>query len=468
MGNEIKPLDPVLNEGGELCWLTMKEVQRCNANPRKKIKTIIKDKKKLEKIQEFTLKPQGLWQCRKCGCILESTPTQPLECYEDKGGCGRKAPAFNVITRIINPDLWKIPKWEDIPVDDLDMLGLFNDTLDLLKKTLIFVEDIHYTIYALWLFSTYKLDSWNTLGTPFFVGLHNAGKSKGLDIIRELGWRMIHGSNCTFVAMIRASHVHSAGMLIDEVEDKLTHKTERGQQMLEFIKPAYRKGNKYIAGDKEDPYGIVSYKNYAFRAIAGEILRDNAMLSRCIPFDMEKDIPEIEDITDAQDDFDKIQTALLNYKYKTSTPPKLPEDFVLHGRIREIFESIIRTGMHIGVNVGNVIEFAQRYERETLLEFQNSIEREILQHIYDSERSTTLDDYTDDAPETIKLKELRDKLGWNDDNKAMQKLGYILRGKSMGLHTFHTRDGAVIKFVNPKTRRKLTYLYKRYGVANDE
>jgi len=274
---------------------------------------------------------------------------------------------------------------------------------------------------------------------------------------------MIHGANCTFVAIVRASHVFSAGVMIDEVEDKLTHKTERGQEMLEFIKPGYRRGSKYIAGDKEDPLGIVSYNNYGFRALAGEVLHDKAMQSRCILFEMEKDIPEIEDITKIQDDLDTIQTILLNYKYKTSKPPELPEDFVLHGRIREIFESVIRTGMHIDLDVSDVIEYAQRYEKEQLIEFQNSIEREILQAIYNHETQTTLDD----APETMRQTEICDMLGW-EDPKEKARLGYILKGKSMGLTTYRDNKGKYLRLQDPKTARKLKYLYKRYGVVNGD
>ncbi len=451
-------IEPVLNDG-DLYWLTRTYKDApCLDYKNTPAEELAKDTTPLEQVAVYTLENQGLWRCRKCGKSDIQAEIEPSYCP----GCEREFSTFDVVTRIINPDLWKIPKWEDIPVDELDMLNTYNDGVSLFKKTIIFVEDVQYKILILWIFSTYKLDSWNTVGTPFFVGLHNAGKTKGLDIIRELGWRMIHGSNCTFVAMIRATHVYNAGVLIDEVEDKLTHKTERGQEMLEFIKPGYRRGSKYITGDKENPLGILSYNNYGFRALAGEILRDRAMLTRCIPFDMEKDIPEIEDIRKVQEDFDRIQTTLLNYKYKTTDPPELPEDFVLHGRIREIFESIIRTGMHIGLDVSDVIEYAQRYEKEQLIEFQNSVEREILQIIYNFGTQETLDD----APEIMRQTEICEKLGW-DDTKQKARLGYILKGKTMGLITYRDRDGKFLKLQNPKTDRKLKYLYKRYGVVDN-
>lgn len=448
--------EPIYNDG-KLKWLQIKKTND----------TMIEDGKVISDgawiVKDIEIKPEGLWQCRKCGCIATFLPHEgkPIECYESDGGCGRTS-QFKVITAKINSDLWKIPKWIDIPVENLDMLNTYNDAVSLIKSTLVFVEDIQYKVLVLWIFSTYKLDDWNTVGTPFFEGLPDSGKTKGLDVIRELAWRMIHASNCTFIAMIRASHIHSAGVLIDEVENKLSTKKERGQEMLEFIKPGYRRGSKYIVGDKEDPLGIISYNNYGFRALAGEILWDNAMRTRCIGFEMEKDRPFVEDISKVQAEFDRIQNILFNYKYKTGNPPELPEDFELHGRIREIFESIIRTGMHIGLDVEDVIDFAKRYEKEQMAEFQSSIEREILDTIYTFETSGTLDD----APEVMYFADICERMEWTEKDQK-QQLGYIIRGKTMHLPSYRNRKGKILKLQDPKTHRMLKYLYKRYGVVEN-
>jgi len=460
-------IEPIQKDG-EFYWLLRSYKDAPCPIDNTPVEELAKDHTPIKQIAVYTLEDQGKWQCLRCGCVSTFLPHdgKPMECYESDGGCGRVS-QFRVFTPKINPDLWKIPKWEDIPVEKLDMLTAYNNTVILIKRTLVFVEEVMYKILALWIISTYKKNSWYTVGFPFFVGLPESGKSKGLDVIYELGWRMIPSANCKFTAMVRASHVYGAGVLIDEVEYKLSAKTERGQEMLEFIKPGYRKGVKYCVADLQDPMGIISYNNFSFRALAGENIYDIAMKSRCIPFEMEKDLPEIEDIRKIQDDLDKTQTTLFNYKYKTDDPPELPEDFVLHGRIRELFESIVRTGMHIKVDVKDVIEFAQRHEQEQISEFQNSVEREVLQHIYNFQMSTTLDNYTDDAPEEIAISEISEKLGW-EDAKEKQRLGYILRGKSMRLRTFHTRYGKVLRFSDPKTQRKLTYLYKRYGVVPDE
>lgn len=446
-------LEPVENDG-DFYWLT--RTYR-DAPDNRTMKEMAKDDTPIEKIAEYALEKPNQWQCRKCGAVIHTIKGEPNECYERQGGCGRVC-SFDVVVPNVQTDLWKIPKWKYI--EKLDMLKTYDDAMVVVKSTIVFVEEVLYKIFVLWAINTYKLNTWNYMGWPLFIGLPTSGKSKGLDILRELGWRLIPAVNCKFTAMVRASHLYGAGILLDEIEYKLSTKTERGQELLEFIKPSYRRGVKYCVADVNDPYGIVSYDNYSFKAFAGEILHDPAMKLRCIPFEMEKDTPKVEDITDIQDEMDRVQNIFYNYKYQTDDPPKLPKDCVLHGRIRENFEGIIRTGMHIGIDVNDIIEYAQRQEREQLLEFQNSVEREILQHIKNFQELKTVDDYSKEMLVT----EIAERLGWND-TKERQRLGYMLRGKKIGLKTQHTRVGAVVRFTDGKTERKLKYLYKRYGIT---
>jgi len=445
--------EPVLNDSTPK-WLVVKEKISYEVPDDKNIREIIKNPKDLETKKEIDVLPSGLWQCLKCGGQTQADK-KPIHCPH----CNRDS-SFENITKIINQDLWKLPYWKDIPVENLDMLGLYDDTIKLLKRCLIFVEEIQYKIYVLWIFSSWKIESWESIGMPHFVGLIDSGKSRGLDYIRELGWRMVHGANATFPAMVRATHYFQAGVLLDEAQNKLNPRTEIGQQMLDFIKPGYRRGSKYLVADKEDQEAIISYDNFGFKAFAGETFLDKAMMSRCIIFEMEKDYPEVDKISEVEEELNHIQTMLLNYKYKTNQPPELPEDCPLKGRIREVYENIIRTGMHIGVNVDDVIEYATRAEKEQVEEFRNSIEWEILNVL----RNQVCNETLDDAPETIQLKDIIESLGWDGKSKGQnsQSLGYRLR--NLGIKTFHTRDGNAIKLVNPKTSRKLRYLYKRYGI----
>ena len=124
------------------------------------------------------------------------------------------------------------------------------------------------------------------------------------------------GSGISFPAMVRGTHLYEAGILLDEAHDKLNSKTETGQQMIDFLKPGYRRGSHYIIADKEDPERIISYNNFGFKAFASEREFDKAMMSRCKVFEMEQDYPEILRLKEIQTDLDIMQNRLLNLKYK--------------------------------------------------------------------------------------------------------------------------------------------------------
>lgn len=445
-------LEPVKNDKGKPCWL----IKRNKEKPmNKSIKQIVKEKKPIEYEPIFELKPEGLWQCRRCGAKIQSTPNPPVECYKELGGCGRSS-RFDIITKTVNTDLWRLPLWKDIPIDDIDMQGLYYDLYKLAKQCIVFVEDILYKIYALWIISTWKSGIWDTVCFPTFLGLINSGKSKSLDFIRETGFRMIHCSGVTFPAMVRASHFYNAGILLDEVQNKLNPRDEIGRQYIDFIKPSYRKGSKYTVADKEDQEKIISYNNFGFKAFAGEKGFDAGLMDRAIIFEMEQDYPEITNFNEIQSDFEMIRTRLLNYRYKLNEP-ELMNNGDLRGRTKEIYECIISTGRHIGLKTDDIIDYALGIEREKEEEFINTVEWEILNYIKLSECQNTLDD----APSEIYYGDILNAIGW--DSSSASRLGHIFN-KKFRLKTKRKTMGTVLLLTDPKNERKLKYLFRRYKV----
>jgi DNA-directed RNA polymerase subunit RPC12/RpoP len=451
---QIDFLEPVLNKNGEPCWLVRKTDFVSDSNLNKTMKDIIKENKPLKEKSTFNLRPMGLWRCLKCGAEALSNDKEPIACSE----CDFKNIHFERVTEIVNPDLWKFPKWKDIP--DFDMKQTYYDIINLIKKCLIFVDDIQYKIFTLWIISTWKIESWESVGFLIFIGLIDSGKSKALDILKELSWRMINaGSGVTFPAMVRSTHFYGAGILLDEIHDKLTNKTEKGQDLIDFLKPSNRRGSKYIVADKENPKKILSYNNFGFKAFAGEHIFDRAIISRSIIFEMEQDYPEIQKIKQVQDMYDNLQTKLLNYRYKTGDPPDLPPDFQLKGRILEIFESIIRTGMHIGIDVEDVIQHAKKIKQDEVDSLNNTVEWIILNIIKNEECNEKLFD----APEEISYYDILSKMNWEQNRKNAQRLGYIFN-KKLNLKTKRKNTGTFLMLNEPKNKRRLKYLFKRYGL----
>ena len=445
--------EPVLNSENLPCWLQIIYEDK-GTIPDKTIKELIKENKPLQNTALFQIKDEGIWQCKKCGACITTGHEKPIECFEDQGGCGRTTD-FKIITEIINPDLWKLPYWKE--TDVFDLKTLYNNSLELIKKCIIFVEDIQYKIYLLWIISSYKSESFESIGFPTFIGLIDSGKSRALDIIREIGYRMVHCASISFPAMVRCTHFYGAGILLDEAQNKLNTRTETGQQYLDFIKPSYRRGSKYTVADKEDQKKTISYNNYGYKAFAGERGFDRAMSSRGIKFEMEQDYPEIERLSDIQQELNDMQTAFLNYKYKTDAPPDLPIDIGIKGRIREVYESVIRTAMQIGIPYDDIVEYAQARKKEQQDELSNSEEWEILHVIKSNEENEKLFD----APEVISFQEILEKMGREYSPKAAQHLGYVFN-KKLQLNTIRRNNGTVLLLTDPKNARKLKYLYRRY------
>ncbi len=450
-------LEPVLNNN-EPKWLIIEYKQApCHRDPSKTVKQEIQDTEPLEIVPYFELKKQGLWQCQKCGAIIESHPEPPLECYGDQEGCNRHS-TFKPITKTINPDLWKLPKWEDIPTDDIDMLSVYDDMLELIKKLLVFSEDIEYKILTLWIISTWKLERWDTVGYPIFIGIPNSGKSRALRIIYELGYRFLKASGIKQAVIPRLCHYYNVGVAIDEAHTKLNPRTETGAGLLEFIKDSYKRGSIYAVCDNNNQENVIVTRNFGYKAIAGEKSFNPALLSRGLIFWMDKAEPEIAKLSYIQEDIDKLRTRLLNYRFKLNDPPDLGNDFCLKGRTREIYESIIATGKHIGIKVDDITEYAKERDKREEEAIQSTVEYEILFLIKDYQEGK----WVSDAPEGILLTEILAGLEWENDSQTIRKLGYILR--NMGLATKRTRKGRGVFYNYQDNEKRLNKLYKRYRV----
>jgi hypothetical protein len=462
-------LEPVLNEQGEVCWLTMKIQKVSTSDTKKPMKKLILENKPLKEIKILELQKQGLWKCKKCGATIQSLNQEPVECPDCK-----QHSHFEAITKSILADLWKLPKWKDIPAQDLNMVDVYENTLSVIKKCIVFTDEILYKILTLWLISTWKTGNWNTVAFLIFRGEYNTGKTTAFDIIRELGYRIIHAAGTTFPAMVRATHYHNAGLLIDEASDRLDGKTDIGKELLNFVKPSYRKGSKYIVADKDSPEGLLCYNNFGFKAFAGEQTFNTALFSRSIDFVMQEEEPEIPNIKYVQNELDEIQTKLLNYRYKTDSPPDLGMDFCLKGRLREIFESIIATGMHINIDVEDIIKYATNLKQEKIDDLKGTIEYDVLLAIKQLSSISVQSPVTmsEDAPEHLLYSGIfkqmypdNESMERDEKLKKTQRIGYVLRG--LHLKTKRMGIGTVLILNDEKTRKRLTYLYKKYQMGDD-
>lgn len=475
MEQEKEVMEPVLN-GEDPMWLAVREkVKGRDAEEvaEEGVKTAIQEGRPLQTVKKFKLLEQNLYECLKCGAVMQGdiTGDAPRECYKGRGGCGRKS-AFAKVTGNINPDLWRLPRWHDLPADDLSMAQVFEDALDLVKKVLIFSSEIEYKIFVLWAFSTWKVEAWDAVGFPVFIGMRDSGKSRALRVLHYLAYRASKSSGLTHAVIPRLCHYHNATLLIDEAHNKLNPRTESGGRTLDFVKDSYKRGAVYNVCDKEDQSAIRTYRNFGFKAFAGEKSFKPGLLSRSLVFWMAKGEPEVAKLSYVEEELDDIRTALLNYRLKTDDPPDLGNNFVLSGRNREIFESIIATGRHIGVDVDDVIEYAKKRKEQEEEALKGTVEYEILCEIKKAQERLNADlALTDEGEQRVYVDRvftdaILEEIGWltgdsGEDKKARIRLGFIL--SDLGLTTKRTRDGRALFFEENEDR--LLALYRRFSLT---
>jgi hypothetical protein len=256
MTDEI--LEPVLNDKNELSWLTRHYEKRSTKDTNRPMGEIIKESAPLVDVPIYSLKPHGLWKCRKCGAETQSITEKPDYCKS-----GDHSSTFERVTKIIKPDLWKIPHWEDIEINKKE---LYENMLTIIKNLIVFSDEIEYQIYTLWIMSTWKLEAWDTVGYPVFIGIPNSGKSQALLVIHNLGYRAPKASGVKSASIPRLCHYYNVTLLIDECHNKLNPKTETGSELIDFCKDSYKRGSVYITCDNDDQEELKVTRNFGFKA----------------------------------------------------------------------------------------------------------------------------------------------------------------------------------------------------------
>ena len=403
----------------------------------------------------FSLQDPNMFLCCDCQRMFVSKE-KPDTCPKCKKGT-----IFTKITGDFEDPkgLWKVPIWEDV---DVDMFEVYDRLMNVLQKTIKFVEPIQYKLFALWIIATYKHPLWDTIPYLHFKGLIESGKTRSMELAKMIGYRAVLVSGISFQAVVRANHIYNATLMIDEIDSKLDERSEVGRQFADFLKAGYKKGAMYVTCDLNNQEKLKYYNNYGPKILVGEGgIHNPALLSRSITFEMEQDDPEIRNLSDVSDECTWIQTRLLNYRFKTCTAEQMDEKIPLFGRYREIFDCLIRTAKHIGQSADDVIEYAMKQRNAATEELQGTVEFDVLRSIFDRSCQGTLD-----APEGVKINDILEDLQWNDEEKAKnrQRLGYIL--KNLGLKTKHRRDGAWISTIDDKNDHKLKYLFKRYKISS--
>lgn len=157
--------------------------------------------------------------------------------------------------------------WQEIRLFILDHLDLPDDRL--------------YSVITSWIFCTWIWEDIPVVPYLFFYGTKNSGKTRGLEILKELCYRGILGSTVSTAALYRIIQKFHPTILLDEA-DSWTR--EKRQEIIGILNSGYRKGSLAIrcATGKNTENEVQYFDVFGFKAIAGTEGLKETLESRCI------------------------------------------------------------------------------------------------------------------------------------------------------------------------------------------
>ena len=441
----MKCLETVINDGNYK-WLVEEEVVDApdiNDVSVDRIKAGISREFEIKKV--YKLVDAGLLECKKCGATVKfKEGVTPPYCPE----CKRRS-VFAVVT----PE--PLTYWADIPYKgemEPETSSLLYDIVNLIKKCVVLESEIEYYVLALWCIASWKYEHFNTAPYLHFVGPIESGKSRALDIINRLGYRTFEMARATVASIPRITNLYHSSLTLDEAETSLSSQSETSAILKAILKAGYRKGQHYVTADKEDQNKLMVYDVFGFKALASNRMFDSALHSRSIIFWMKEAKPEIKDLDEVEEDFADLRYRLLCYRYENSPPPPYPDNEVnLYGRIRELFQPIIRVAKHFGYDVDGIVEFAKKQKIKQLEDLFVSGYADVLSYIYDEQHRI-------DEPIEVTVKSIAESC-----DLTPQRVGYILR--DLNIKTIRRNYGKVVSITDTDNLKQLQYLYQKFGIG---
>ncbi|MEM2998413.1 MAG: hypothetical protein QW542_05660 [Thermoproteota archaeon] len=191
--------------------------------------------------------------------------------------------------RVEDPGLW--PKTDYVTpfesVEDLwsEVRSYIHEHLDLIGEE----EGVEDVLTACVFFS-YRVEEFDTTPYLYFIGPPDSGKSRALEVLRQLCYRGVFSGNISTAALFRLiDQYYPVTLLIDETETYMN--MDRGKEVQLLLNSGYRKeGGKAIRceANSKGEQKLKAFNVYGFKALAGNGVLLPTLLSRCIPIHMER------------------------------------------------------------------------------------------------------------------------------------------------------------------------------------
>jgi len=332
--------------------------------------------------------------------------------------------------KLIPRDVFKTLWWE-IDKPEVDCKELFNDIVKAAKNIIEFRKPIEYKILALWIMSTWKKDRWETIPHIAFTSKFcNRGKTEAWLFTKELVWHSFDATKYNLTTIKEYADDYNAAVFIDNINSSLN------QELRTFIDCRYKRK---IDMDRE-PAPITYF------CINGTLELPESTYQRIISFDMPKGYSKEKF---SRTDFPGLQIRLMSYKYKNNDPDVACHE-KLKGRIAELFTPIVSVAKQVGLDVEDIIEYAE-YIKSTWNDSKDeTIEYKILDIIANSRK------------DQVTYRSIISSLGWDYKNRSDTiRLGSVI--KKLNIVTHKGENGRY--FYRTKENDKiLNKLYIEYGL----
>lgn len=400
----------------------------------------------------------GEYKCRHCGEVFyipqeRGKLIEPFECQN--ADCGRKK-AFKRLfpTEIMNP-AWKVPTGI---IETESPQVLFDILVDFLTDSIHLTDKTQYQIFALWIMASWLPESFDTCPYLMFIAPKDSGKTRGLDIVTEVGYRVIPSVSFSASSIFRSMELWNCTLSVDEAEYQLNSKTEKGQDLYGILNGGYKRGMYAIRTENiGDALIPTPFNIFGFKTIAATRPFNPTLESRSIIFHMEQH--EVKNIVLPKELCEEIRNRLLYFRFTNLY--KLNPIFPKHlrkGRIIEIFHPIYTIAAlvdpelipKLDVYIMNTYNQGQAEDKVSMPEV------DIIRAISDK-----LDD-SNNKNRVVYVKDIVEYIKTDFPDSTSQTVGYIL--KAMGFVRRKDRGGMLIDLSDDKNNEKLDMYVERFGV----
>jgi hypothetical protein len=256
---------------------------------------------------------------------------------------------------------------------------LYSSVRTYIQKHVDLVNPLAYDILASFVLSTWTSELFDFTCYLMFYGREASGKSRALEVLRELCFRSWFSTGLTVATLFRLVEKFTPTLLLDESEF-LT--AEERKELISLLNAGQRKGITVPRMKGEHFEEVEFFSVYCPKALAGTETLKATTTSRMIVFTMTKNIKPVPRTLDKKESA-KLRSQLLMWRFKTiarlkdslspqqklaTTEPKATTEFKelepLSGRTFELFYPLYYSAPP--TVRPNILKFAEEIERSKL------------------------------------------------------------------------------------------------------